>query len=293
MHECTKSCRYYPTGIPDTFQCKTHATTHVCNSSQCKTRVATSEGEFCYLTGRQKQGVECLLYDFTHSCTRVVRQSSARVRKARRTHATAKRNQWLCPIAEVTEILKRLYCEGTLRESTARLAAVRTASKLSRVGSTYPLERIMEHMHVGVCTVASSTSSPWVFAVASAITSFANKLKLQTTSCAGAAAFPVLFTAVVASKMVLGESIGTNIVIPKVKWIGRHGFSDVHFNQMNISCRAMSGMWRRIKTAAVAQPDAVICCSAPTLAPITSTSHVLNPAKRNRYFPRLSTRLRH
>jgi hypothetical protein len=55
----------------------------------------------------------------------------------------------------------------------------------------------------------------------------------------------------------------------------------------------MSGMWRRIKNAAVAQPDAVICCSTPVITHGVGGEHVLNPAKRNRYFPCLSTRFRH
>lgn len=288
---CTKLCRYFPTAVRDMYQCASHRTMHTCTAAHCKTRVTTSEGEFCYLTGRQGRGVECLLYDFTHSCTRVVLKASKRARTARRETAKAKRNRWLCPMSDVTEIIKRLYCIGNLRESTAKMAALRTASKLSRPFPSYKLEDIMKHMRVGVYTAPSSTSSPWVAAVSLVITEFANRLQLQTTSSAAAAAFPVLFTAVIASKMVCGERICGVQVIPKVQWVGTHSFSDVHFNQMNISCRAMSGMWRRIKTASVQCPSDPITCKAPLLM-TTDVPPAPNPAKRNRYFPCLSARFK-
>ena len=287
---CDKKCRYFPNSNADTYQCQTHKSVHVCDQT-CKTRITTSEGEFCFLTGRQKMGVECLLYDFTHSCTRVVFKTSAVSRKARRATASEKRNRWLCPVSDVAEIIRRLYCTGKLRDATSKMAGTRAANKLSRPTATHCFERIMVLMRVGVHTAASHAGSPWVTAVSIAIADFANRLKLYTSSTASAAAFPVLLTAVVASKMVSGEVIGGVTVIPRVPWVGKHSFSDVHFNQMNISCRAMSGMWRRIKAAIVSSPDNPIVCRFPQLEP-EGAAHPPNPARRNRYFPCVSSRHR-
>lgn len=139
----------------------------------------------------------------------------------------------------------------------------------------------MQILRVGVCTQSGPCGSEIVPAVAVSISAFARALSLEIVSQAGAAAFPVLFTATICSKMQRGEVVGGLNVVPRVPWLGRHGFSDVHFNQFKVSCRGMSSMWRRIKSAAVAKG---IVCSPPVVGNSVAIG-VINPERRNRYYP--------
>lgn len=268
---------------PELYMCSEHKVCHRCDST-CKTTIATSEGVFCYLTGIERGSVEYLQFDYTHSCTRVVSNISKQNRADRRKRAVLKRVELSCPPSEVAAIIKTLYCDGASRQAAVKHSATRAKLKFRKimVSRHVELQTVMQIMRVGVSTTPARPGSPMVSAIAIVISQFARALALDILSQAQAAAFPVVFTATVCSKMRTGETIDGVTLIPRVPWLGRHGFNDVHFNQFKISCRGMSSMWRRIKVAALTKQ---ITCAAPVVCDTAPSIGTMDPARRNRYYP--------
>lgn len=209
---------------------------------------------------------------------------SKQKRAARRKRAVSKRVELSCPPSEVAAIIKTLYCDGTSRTAAMQHSVERARLKFRKLAvcRRIDLHAVMQIMRVGVCTQTARADCPMVSAVAVAISQFARALSLSISSQAQAAAFPVLFTSTVCSKMRHGEVIDGVHIVPRVPWLGVHGFNDVHFNQFNVSCRGMSGMWRRIKAAALAKK---IQCRAPEVTDTAASIGTIDPARRNRYYP--------
>ena len=234
--KCDRKCRFELTDrITSTYVCSAHGVHHVCDAT-CQTREPGVEGEFCYLTGIEKHGPACMMHDFTHNCTRAVRKPSRKAKEQRRLAVVQKIQQNACPISVVAEVVRRLFCCGCTRTSAAAKSAAKVKQKLIRtkLSSTLSLTHVMAVLRGGISTAPAAADSPWAVAVAAAIVKYAKRLDLTACSISGAASFPVVLTATVCSKMMLGETINGTVLIPKVKWVGRHGFPDVCFSQFNV-----------------------------------------------------------
>jgi hypothetical protein len=281
MTRCTKQCRMNKIS-QNLYVCKQHNFMHSCGP-QCKATIKGAEGTFCYLTGLQVDDVEYISYDNVHSCTRVAMRMSASTKACRKRAALAKVKQRMCPVPVVADIIRRLFCEGRHRTAVTADTAGRISRKIRKhtpAHAPMSLAHVMSCMRMGVSTAPARADSPWVVRVAQAISAFSSDLNLPVTSQTAAASFPVVFTATVCSKMAVGEVFGERVIVPRVPWIGAHGFSDVHFNRFGVSCRAMSLMWRQIK--AVARADEKAC----VVGRGSAQQYVQpNPALRNRFMP--------
>lgn len=204
---CKKSCRFVRV-FSDLYRCITHGTCHRCDHT-CNTIEPQTEGSFCYLTGIQKDTVELLQHDYSHNCTRVVKPMTLAAKAKRRKCAVNKRVRLLCPPAEVAAIIKTLYCKGPSRDSAGRVSAKRAQIKLQKLMASgrVSLEVAMQVLRVGVATIPGSCDDAIISTIAVAISNFARTLSLPIKSQAAAAAFPVLFTATMCSKMHLGETV--------------------------------------------------------------------------------------
>lgn len=283
---CGKKCRFL--WIENhIYECSEHRHRHRCDD-RCNKIVVTNEGEFCYLTGLQKAPVACVQHDYTHSCTRIVATLSKAAKAKRRRHAVEQRVRGMCPPSEVAAIIRTLYCSGKSREAAGLASAERARVKCRKVmhSTGISLDAVMQIMRVGVCTPSANSDDAMVATLANAISAFAKALAIPIKSQAAAAAFPVLFTATMCSKMRHGEVVDGLSIVPRVRWLGLHGFADVHFNQFKVSCRGMSGMWRRVKQAALKNN---IGCSID----VGLNAHIgrTNPAVRNRYYPVCTSKL--
>ena len=270
---CGKKCRYKMLH-EKTYRCSTHECVHTCDRN-CKFGHTTSEGVFCVLTGNMLQDVAFVSYDYGQNGSRLVRKMSESARKSRHSSQMALRNLRLINEDIVTEIIRRFMCEGPVRTSLEKQAARKIVSRAHVRSQSLVL--VMKAMRTGVCSKAAHRNSLWPAAIAREIVLFSTALKVQVGTHAAANNFALIFTATIISKMAKGETT----IIPFVNWVARHSFPDVTYSEFGLSCRSMSGMWRKIKAAA---QQTGVSCNRPHRDGLR-LCRPINPTDRARRLP--------
>lgn len=246
-HKCDTTCRLHHLELlPDktnVFICEYARTLHYCNHN-CVYAQITPHGEsiVCALTGwvlpvTVEKNYASISNDSGNGVTYTNTSSIVMGKKAKSRPRSAIRAPVLSvmPIQDVKEVLRVFFKvhKPSLTPRPLKVAFPITFTELQR-----QLFRV-------VTTPLPSVTPIQIQLLADAIVRFYTQLDLHWNLSAKTV---VTFTAVVVSKLRVGYRINDIEIFPCVEWITQHAPYDIEFSGiMNIQCRAMSTMWRKLQ----------------------------------------------
>lgn len=222
----------------------------------------TPEGTFCMITGVELRGVELQCFDFRQCCTPVWAPKNRKYAARRRSQSLKKCETRAMGLGRMETAVITLFAATSATRCSAR-AALHAASVIAArkqlTGSPPTLRTVMRGIRVirQRPTITKGADPASLAGVARALWRLAAAVGLRRDTYASMGAFALLFASTITSKSEpeiksLCAHVGTQDVSTTIAVALRgHTIPDTVYSKFGVSCRAMSKMWREIKSAAV------------------------------------------
>jgi hypothetical protein len=223
--------------------------------------VTTPEGTFCVVTGIELRGVELKCFDFRQCCTPVWAPKNRKFAARRRSRSMKKCEARSMGLGRMEESVITLF-GSTSRTRAAVKTTLRNSSiiaaKKQLTGSPPTMASVMRSIRVirQRPAISQGADPKSLGGVARALWRLAAAVNLRRDTYASLAAFAMLFASTITSKSAaeikqLCARVGTTDVSAAIRApIEHHVIPDTVYGKFGVSCRAMSKMWREIKTSA-------------------------------------------
>ena len=216
------------------------------------------------VTGVEIRGVELKCYDYRQCCTPIGAPLSRKHAETRRAASLGRAGRAARgKRAMVAATIELFASSSTLRQKVAATVAGRAAAAAAkRVGSLPPrLSTVMKAIREvrQRPTVTRGCATPAAVAAGAAVWQLSEALALPRVTYAAMSAYPRLFAATITSKpaaelAALARRVGAPAAVgPILAVTAADGIPDTHYALFGVPCRAMSKMWREIKSATPSQ----------------------------------------
>ena len=231
-----------------------------CSLKTCR-HVVTVDGTYCMTTGVQLEGPKEVCFDFRASTTAIHHRVPKSQRESRRRRSVtkyfSKSTSYKSFEDAVHDIFgkspKRKAAQRKVREATIK-AVAKLLHKPATLGSAMRAMMAAKQRPV----IANGAEDAQVQAASKAIWKLHKRLGLERTSYATIRSLSALFAATMVSKSgraieEIDSLLGTD-ASPAIKRLANTAaIPEVYYSYFDISCRAMSKLWREIKSVAAAR----------------------------------------
>lgn len=241
--------------------------------------MTTPEGTFCIVTGVELRGVELKCFDFRQCCTPCWAPKSKRHASQRRVRSIKKCERRAMGLGRMEVSTLELFATTSRLRAKVREtlnAASVVAAKKQLAGSPPPLRLVMKSIRAVKQrpAITAGASPAQLRGVSRALWRLSTAVSLHRDTYASLGAFALLFASTITSKTVVEiQQLCKRVGAPDLSHaildpITPHAIPETAYSKFGVSCRAMSKMWREIKTAAASRAQ-----SAPgTLPPSRASS---------------------
>lgn len=231
-----------------------------CSLKTCR-HIVTVDGTYCMTTGVQLEGPKEVCFDFRASTTAIHHRVHKSQRESRRRRSVTKYFSKSTSYMSFEEAVQDIFGKSPKRKAAqrrVRAATIKAVAKLLHKPAT--LGSAMRAMMAAKQrpVISKGAGESLVRAAAKAIWKLHKRLGLERTSYATIRQLSALFAATLVSKS--GEEIeeidgllGTSAA-PAIKSLAdMAAIPEVYYSHFDISCRAMSKLWREIKSVAASK----------------------------------------
>ena len=210
------------------------------------------------VTGVQLEGPKEVCFDFRHATTAIHNRVPASQRASRRRRSVTKYYSKSTSYKKFEQAVYVVFGKSPERRAAqraVRAATVKAVAKLLHKPAT--LGSAMRAMAAAKArpVITNGADSPTIEAAAKAIWGLHVKMGIERTSYATIRSLTTLFAATIVSKsgpalVEIDNFAGTKVSAAAQRLADVASIPEVYYSHFDISCRAMSKLWREIKTVA-------------------------------------------